>query len=42
MVFAIIQQQYQDELNKMKESNNQAIEMAQQSMKQMVDQIKMM
>ena len=38
-MFAIMQKQNQDQLNQMKESNKQALEMAQQSIKKMAEKM---
>ena len=42
MMFAMIQQQHQEYINQMKESNKQALEMAQQSTKKMAEQMTVM
>ena len=41
-MFAMMQQQHHDQTNQMKESNKQALEMAHQSIKQMVEQMMVM
>ena len=39
MMFDVMHQQHQEQINKMKEINKQAHEMAQQSIKQMAEQM---
>ena len=39
MIFSMMQQQQQDQLNQMKGSNKKALEMAHQSIKQMSEQM---
>ena len=39
MMFAMMQQQHQEQLNQMKDNNKQALEISQQPIKQIVDQM---